>query len=184
VRIIAGEWKGRRIEAPAGRAVRPTSDRAREAWMSIVHPLLVGANVVDLCAGTGALGLEALSRGARFVDFVEMSTRTARTLKENIAALDAGRRCAVHEDDALRFLRKLTRSGALPYDVAFADPPYRLGLAEAIAAHWLEHPFATVLGVEHEARLELPGPCDTRRYGDTAVTFYRSEQRSPAVIPT
>ena len=175
MRIIAGEWKGRRIEAPKGRAVRPTSDRAREAWMSIVHPYLPGATVVDLCAGTGALGLEALSRGAKFVDFVEMATRTARVLKENVQSLDAAARCAVHEDDALRFLKKLTRSGALPYAVAFADPPYRMGLAEAIAAHWLEHPFATVLGVEHEARLQLPGAHDTRRYGDTAVTFYRSE---------
>ena len=174
MRIIAGEWKGRRIEAPKGRAVRPTSDRAREAWMSIVHPNLPGATVLDLCAGTGALGLEALSRGAKFVDFVEMATRTARVLKENVHSLDAGTRCAVHEDDALRFLKKLTRSGALPYDVAFADPPYRMGLAEAIASYWLEHPFATVLGVEHEARLTLSGDHDTRRYGDTAVTFYRS----------
>jgi 16S rRNA (guanine966-N2)-methyltransferase len=174
MRIIAGEWKGRQIEAPKGRAVRPTSDRAREAWMSIVQPYLVGATVLDLCAGTGALGLEALSRGARFVDFVEMAPRTGRVLKENIQKLGAGTRCLVHEDDALRFLKKLTRSGALPYDVAFADPPYRQGLAEAIAAHWLEHPFAAVLGVEHEAKLELPGAGDTRRYGDTAVTFYRS----------
>ncbi|MDQ8165608.1 MAG: 16S rRNA (guanine(966)-N(2))-methyltransferase RsmD [Gemmatimonadota bacterium] len=176
MRIIAGEWKGRRIEAPKGRAVRPTSDRAREAWMSIVHPHLPGATVLDLCAGTGALGLEALSRGAKFVDFVEATTRTARVLKENIHSLDAGARCAVHEDDALRFLKKLTRSGALPYHVAFADPPYRMGLAEAIAAQWLARPFAAVLGVEHEARLQLPGAHDSRRYGDTAVTFYRSEE--------
>ncbi len=184
MRIIAGEWKGRQIDAPKGRTVRPTSDRAREAWMSIVHPYLAGATVLDLCAGTGALGLEALSRGAKFVDFVEMATRTGRVLKENIHTLHAGSRCAVHEDDALRFLKKLTRSGALPYDVAFADPPYRLGLAEAIAAHWIAHPFATVLGVEHEAKLELPGVHDTRRYGDTAVTFYRAEQPSLAAIPT
>jgi 16S rRNA (guanine966-N2)-methyltransferase len=173
MRIIAGEWKGRTIKAPAGRSVRPTGDRAREAWMSIVHPQLVGAKVLDLFAGTGALGLEALSRGAAFADFVEESPRTIRTLETNIASLGAASRCAVHRDDALRFIGKLTRSGAGAYDIAFADPPWRTDLALAVANLWLASPFAVTLGIEHEATRELPGSVDTRRYGDTAVTFYR-----------
>jgi 16S rRNA (guanine966-N2)-methyltransferase len=171
VRIIAGEWRGRRIAAPKGRAVRPTSDRAREAWMSIVHPRLPGARVLDLFAGTGALGLEALSRGAAFVDFVEKSSRTARVLRENVEALGAGDRCEVHVDDALRFIARRP-SDAPAYDIAFADPPYRTGDAQAIAEAWLARPFATLLGVEHEATRTLPRGDDVRRYGDTGVTLY------------
>lgn len=187
MRIIAGEWGGRRIAAPKGRAVRPTTDRAREAWMSIVHPVLAGARVLDLFAGTGALGLEALSRGADFVDFVEQSPSTIRTLDANIAALGAGDRCAVHRDDAVLFAGRVGRATSAglgqtadltapgrPYDVAFADPPYHTDLAIAVAREWLEAPFATILGIEHEATLTLPSSHDVRRYGDTAVTFYRS----------
>ncbi len=150
--------------------------------MSIVHPRLPGARVLDLYAGTGALGLEALSRGAAFADFVEESARTARILDANIAALGAGPRAAVHRQDALRFLAVLERrAGArhgsdpatdVPFDVAFADPPYRQGHALAVADAWRRRPFARILGIEHEAGLALPGAADVRRYGDTAVTFY------------
>jgi len=171
VRIIAGEWGGRRLEAPKGRIVRPTSDRAREAWMSIVHPLLPGARVLDLYAGTGALGLEALSRGAAFVDFVERSASVARVLERNVAALGAGPRCAVHVADALRFLA--TPGGRPRYDVAFADPPYGTDDAERLVRAWLAAPFAAVLGVEHDATRPLPDGGDARRYGDTGITLYR-----------
>jgi 16S rRNA (guanine966-N2)-methyltransferase len=174
MRIIAGEWRGRTIKAPPGRAVRPTSDRAREAWMSIVHTDLPGARVLDLFAGTGALGLEAVSRGAAFADFVEESARSINVLKANIAELAAEPRCAVHRDDALKFIGKLARSGAGAYDIAFADPPWRTDLALATANLWLEHPFAKILGVEHEAKAELPGAIEVRRYGDTAISFFRS----------
>lgn len=173
MRIIAGEWKGRTIKAPAGRDVRPTGDRAREAWMSIVHLDLPGARVLDLFAGTGALGLEALSRGAASADFVEESARTIRVLQANIATLGAGTRAAVHQYDAIKFIGKLARSGAGPYDVAFADPPWRTDLALAVANLWREHPFAAILGIEHEAAAALPGSVDVRRYGDTAVSFFR-----------
>ena len=84
MRIIAGEWRGRRIAAPKGDSVRPTLDRVREAWMSMVHTSLPEARVLDLFAGSGALGLEALSRGAASVDFVENDPRTFRVLKENL----------------------------------------------------------------------------------------------------
>ncbi len=150
--------------------------------MSIVHPYLPGARVLDLFAGTGALGLEALSRGADFVDFVEESARTIKTLEANIHSLGAGDRCRVHRTDSLRFLEARAAGGAqtagaaaaAAYDVAFADPPYRTGLALAIAEAWLATPFARLLGVEHEAGLALPGGHDVRRYGDTSITFYRS----------
>ena len=172
MRIVAGEWRGRRIAAPKTGLVRPTADRVREAWMSIVQGAIPGARALDLFAGSGALGLEALSRGAAFVDFVEEDARTIRALQANIAALGAADRCAVHRGDALPFARRL--HDRAPYDLCFADPPYRLGLAARVAECWIAAPFAAILGVEHEARETLPAGGDTRRYGDTAITFYRT----------
>jgi len=170
VRIVAGRWRGRQIKAPSG-PVRPTADRVREAWMSIVQTSLPDALVLDLFAGSGALGLEALSRGARSVDFVENGPQALRTLAENAAALGAGSAFTVHRRDAIEFLESIA---AAAYDVAFADPPYRLGLGEQVATRWLEVPFATLLGVEHAAAESMPAGGDTRRYGDTAITFYRT----------
>ncbi len=176
LRIIAGAWRGRKFRVPEG-AVRPTADRVREAWLSIVHPALDGAQVVDLCAGSGALGLEALSRGAAHCDFVEHDARVRRTLGENIAALGATGRATVHADDALDAVGGILRAAG-PWDVAFADPPYAQGIATALAERWLRTPFATIFGIEHEAALTLPSaatgpPPDRRVYGTTALTFYR-----------
>src|SRR3954469_15063525 len=89
MRIVAGRWKGGPLPPPAGRAGRPTADRVREAWMSIVQPWLPDARVLDLFAGSGALGLEALSRGAASADFVEIAPPSLHTLRENAAALGA-----------------------------------------------------------------------------------------------
>lgn len=182
LRIVAGEWRGRRFKVPPA-GVRPTSDRVREAWLSIVHPHLDGARVVDLCAGSGALGLEALSRGAVSCDFVEKSPAVQRVLEANIIALTAGERSAVHRTDALAFLGAPDPESTPRWDVAFADPPYREGIAEALAQRWLAAPFATIFGVEHEAGVTLPSAADgsspdRRTYGDTAVTIYRSPTAS------
>ncbi len=138
--------------------------------MSIVQLSLPGARVLDLFAGSGALGLEALSRGAHSVDFIENAAHALTALRENADALGAGSAFTVHRQDAIRFLDGL-EGGA--YDVAFADPPYGLGLAEQVAARWLLVPFAAVLGVEHAATESMPDGGDTRRYGGTAITFYR-----------
>src|SRR5215216_6294588 len=154
MRIVAGRWRGRSIEAPVGRQVRPTADRVREAWMSIVGPLLPDASVLDLCAGSGALGIEAVSRGAAYADLVEIAPPSLRAIQENIDLLGAGDAIRVHRKDALRFIEGL-EVGA--YDVAFADPPYDLGLAPAIAERWLTVPFAGVLGIEHRRHERLPG---------------------------
>ena len=171
MRIVAGEWRGRRIVAPDDDRVRPTADRVREAWMSILGREIVGAKVLDLFAGSGALGLEALSRGAAVAEFVEINPRSLKALRANAETLGAGTAAIIHRADALRFA-----SGLRPadFDIAFADPPYKLGLAKAVAERWLEVPFAGVLSVEHWIRDEMPGGGDTRKYGDTAITFYRA----------
>lgn len=159
--------------------MRPTADRVREAWMSIVQPALPDARVVDLFAGSGALGLEALSRGARSADFVEAHASSIAALQKNVEALDAGDAARVHRADALRFVARLSREA---YDVAFADPPYREGLAVRVAECWLATPFARILGVEHEARESLPPGGDTRRYGDTAITFYHLDESTDPMM--
>jgi 16S rRNA (guanine966-N2)-methyltransferase len=170
VRIIAGEWRGRALVAPAGRSTRPTTDRAREAWMSILSPTIAGAHVLDLFAGSGALGLEALSRGAAEVTFVEDDPKAIGALRKNLDALGAADRVKIMRADAVAYAQGLD-AGA--YDIAFADPPYERGLATAVAECWITAAFAHILGVEHSPREPLPGAGDTRRYGDTLITFYR-----------
>jgi 16S rRNA (guanine966-N2)-methyltransferase len=137
--------------------------------MSIVGPWLPDARVVDLFAGSGALGLEALSRGAAFVDFVEISPASIATIKANAEHLGAGNAAIIHRADALRFAEKLEPAA---YDVAFADPPYDIELARRLAELWLATPFASIVGIEHRSTETLPGDPDRRRYGDTAISLY------------
>lgn len=189
LRIIAGRWRGRRIHVPPS-GVRPTADRVREAWMSIIQPHIPEAHVLDLCAGSGALGLECLSRGAAHCDFVEQSPAVLRVLQANIAALGAGESSRVQKADAVEFVGALADGGrrtdgvshpssdVRPYQLALADPPYATDLAERLAAIWLQRPFSDIFCIEHAAAVALPDAPDgtspdRRRYGDTAITIYR-----------
>jgi 16S rRNA (guanine966-N2)-methyltransferase len=171
MRIVGGRWRGHPLRPPADRRVRPTADRVREAWMSILQAELPDATVLDLFAGSGALGLEALSRGAARAEFVEIAARSLAALHANAERLGASNQIVVHKGDALRFIDKL-EPGA--FDIAFADPPYGLGLAELVALRWLDVPFAGTLGLEHRIDDPMPAGGDTRRYGDTALTFFRA----------
>ena len=169
MRIIAGEWRSRRIAAVRGRGVRPTTDRVREAWMAIVGDRLPGASVADLFAGSGALGLEALSRGAARVVFVERSRRAVAVLRRNIRALGAQGRAIVVAGDAMAHLRALD---PLHYDLALADPPYDHGYAARLLAEHRRCPFAREFWVEHRTDEALPpgAAAERRTYGDTALT--------------
>jgi len=140
--------------------------------MSILQLDLPDARVLDLYAGSGALGLEALSRGAASADFVEKDQKSLRVLQENIETLGAGELAKVHRKPALPFAEGL---GRFDYDVAFADPPYASGDAARLAEHWRSVPFSRVLTVEHGAKQAMPDGGDTRKYGSTAITIYRSE---------
>lgn len=170
MRIIAGRWKGRRIAAPPGDVVRPTGDRVREAWMSIVHPMLPDARILDLCAGSGALGLECLSRGAAECDFVEQAPRVLKLLQTNLDSLGGHPGATLHREEAVRFVAGVSREA---YDIAFADPPYASDLALQLAERWLAVPFASVFAVEHSSAVSLPSIGETRRYGTTSLTFFR-----------
>jgi len=168
VRIVGGQWGSRRIESPPDARARPTTDRVREAWMAILGERLRGASVVDLFAGSGAMGLEALSRGAARCDFVELSAPSLAALGRNVQALEVEPACVrIHRADALRFAARLE---PLAFDVAFADPPYTTAHASRIAALFRERPFARILGVEHDVHEDV-GSGDHRRYGRTVLTF-------------
>jgi 16S rRNA (guanine966-N2)-methyltransferase len=173
VRVVAGRLRGRRITAARGRATRPTSDRVREALFSILGPV-EGAAVLDLFAGSGALGIEALSRGAAAADFVETDARAMAAMEANLAALRLeGAR--VHRRDALAYLR----GAPGPYDLIFADPPYscapRLAgpLSRALPAALSEDALiVTESDKRHPLALELPLVLE-RVYGDTRIALHR-----------
>jgi 16S rRNA (guanine966-N2)-methyltransferase len=169
-RIVSGAWGGRRLTLPKDPRVRPTAERVREAWLSILGPDIMDANVLDLCAGSGALGLEALSRGARHATFVDLSAPSLDAIRRNIDTLGAGTRATVRRADAVRFVTGLD---AATFDVALADPPFSTDLAARIAERFRAVPFASVLAVEHAPTTAIAGG-ETRRWGDIAVTFFRA----------
>jgi 16S rRNA (guanine966-N2)-methyltransferase len=170
MRIIAGKWRGHIIDAPPGRKTRPTSDRVREAWMSAIQTEIEGSHVLDLFSGSGALGIEALSRGAAHATFVEQAAPAIRTLKTNIAKLgiDAELTTIVRAD-AIAFA---SSADELAYDIALADPPYNQGFAAELITSFVNRPFARWFWVEHASSESLPDIADarTRKYGDTALT--------------
>ncbi len=180
MRIIAGSARGRRLKAPPGNLTRPTSDKVREALFSILGQPPTDAAVLDLFAGSGALGLEALSRGAVSATFVDDNNQALQTLRQNIDELDLARASQVVRGEAIRQLRRLARASAR-FHWIFVDPPYATQLAEQslqeIAANQLLSPGGQVI-VEHDRRSEPSDAygslikTDMRRYGDTSVSFY------------
>lgn len=173
LRIVAGELGGRYVSAPPGRQVRPTREQVREAWFSALGERVVGARVLDLFAGSGALGLEALSRGAESVDFVESHRRVAEVLRENVEELGVSERVRLFRRDVAAFLeREVDRRD---YALALADPPYGEGWPARLAERLRRRPFAGLLCVEHEpgALEDEPGVVWERTYGDSALTFLR-----------
>lgn len=173
MRIVGGVWSGRRIAAPAGRQTRPTSDRVREAWMSALGPELQGARVLDLFAGSGALGIEALSRGAAHTTFVESGSPAIAALRRNLLALavpDGAYRLV--RGDVFRFVATAPERG---FDVALADPPYDRGDAARLARAFTDRPFSRILCIEHSrAEPVAADPVWQRRYGDSQLTFLRA----------
>ena len=130
MKLAGGEWRGRALRVPAGDAVRPTQDRVREALFSMLQGALEGATFLDLFAGSGAVGLEALSRGAARATFVECAPRHLACLKANCATCGAEARCTIVRADAFAWL---AAQQAPRFDIAFADPPYALGAEQGYA---------------------------------------------------
>lgn len=177
MRVIAGTFRGRRLSAVRGRDVRPTSERVREAIFDMLAPWVPQARVLDLFAGTGALGLEALSRGAHEAVFVEKAPAALHVLRANVAALGVAEKVRVLPMPVARALFVLAGERAV-FDVALVDPPYRKGHLEGEVVALLESSLMVpggVVAVEHAATERVPRVRAWKvhreaRYGDTAVT--------------
>ena len=177
MRIIAGELGGRRLKAPAGRGTRPTAERVREALFAMLGEL-DGDRVLDLFAGTGALGIEALSRGAASAVFVERDSRVAGLLADNLSALGLSPpRAEVRRADALKALRTASPDSG-KYDLVFVDPPYREAERwgselSAVLPPLLASGGRVVVESDRRAPLDLDLPVErSRRYGDTSITIH------------
>lgn len=184
MRISAGEHRGRRLQSPRGARTRPTSELMRQAIFNVLGTRIRGARVLDLFAGTGAVGLEALSRGASTATFVEWDRRTVGRLRANLAALDLTARSRVVVGDALPVLARLRAAGEA-FDCIFLDPPY----AEDLATQCIERlaPGAVlrengVLVVQAFHKTALPDRAGVlrrtwqRRYGESSLTLYAKEK--------
>lgn len=183
MRVIAGVAKGRRLVAPRGERTRPTSDRVKESWFSSLQPVLGGAHVLDLYAGSGALGLEALSRGAAAVTFVEKDRKALEALRTNLAAVDLPGATVVARDVQQVLGEDLADA---PFDVVVADPPYATDedeLARLLAALVRQLADEAVVTLERGRREPAPPwPAqliaeEPRRYGDT--TLHRARRHAP-----
>ena len=182
MRVIAGRLGGRRLSAPSGRTTRPTSDRVREAVFSMLGPI-DGVSVLDLFAGTGALGIEALSRGAAKALFVERDAAAVAALKGNLDRFELAEPVVrVRVGDALSALRSARRAGET-YDLVFVDPPYdQLRDSERELSALLPTVLApgarVVVESDRRAPAELPlAVAQRKRYGDTTITIHRTEDK-------
>ena len=170
MRIVGGRFAGRDLVSPDDFRVRPTAEAVRAALLDALAAEVAGARALDLFAGTGALGLEALSRGARSADFVEFRPASLHALKANVAALRVGRQSRVFKRDAIPFAEALP---ADRYDVAFADPPYGSKILDRVVAAWLQRGFARVFAVEHDPAHGIPDGAHRLDFPEGAVTIYR-----------
>jgi 16S rRNA (guanine966-N2)-methyltransferase len=191
VRIVGGNLGGRVLRAPSGAATRPTSEKVREAVFDILGSLdsafsFGGAHVLDLFAGTGALGLEALSRGAAHATFVDSARSAVTAIRGNLRALGVADRATVVAGDAV--VSAARHAPAAPWRLVFVDPPYRSDLARrAVAALPADHLAAgAVIVIEHDRHNAPPDRVgsllrtDQRRYGDTLISFFAAPRGGPA----
>jgi 16S rRNA (guanine966-N2)-methyltransferase len=176
MRVISGTAKGMRLRAPRGAKVRPTADHVRQALFDILGQRCTGLRVLDLFAGSGALGIEALSRGAAEAVFVESDPAAVRAILANLGATGLGELASVRRADAVRFVARPPRE---PFDLLFLDPPYERGLAfvarvlaKLVPGGWIR-PGGTVVAEAEAGELDLPAPLRetrTRRFGRTQIT--------------
>ncbi len=181
MRIIAGQFRGRRLQAPRGRNIRPTSDRLRETIFNMIGCDIAGHNVIDLFAGTGAMGIEALSRGAEHVVFIDKHPRALECVRRNMEPLEVRHRWQSIRWDVGQDLRCL-RALKVRFGYAFIDPPYNRGLVDRALRNLMEadamHTRSLIV-VEHDHLEGIAPPKgilslqDQRRFGKTLVTFLR-----------
>jgi 16S rRNA (guanine966-N2)-methyltransferase len=180
VRIIAGEFRGRQLLGPQGDATRPITDRAKQSLFDVLTPIIPGANVYDLFSGTGSLGLESLSRGAKFASFFEIDRSAIARLSQNVAALQVSDRARIVPGDLFRWfelsIRRPDSTHASGADIVFLDPPYRFLKSHPDEVHSHLRPTSVVV-FRHEGGDKLPLPnldsIDVREYGDMMIELLR-----------
>jgi 16S rRNA (guanine966-N2)-methyltransferase len=170
MRIVGGKLAGRDLLSPKDFRVRPTAEHVRAAVMDMLAADLRDARVIDLFAGTGALGLEAMSRGAKWCDFVEDRPSSLHSLKANVVRCQLKKKSRVFKRDALPFARDLKEDA---YDLAFCDPPYESRMLDRVIDHWKENRFSKILVCEHAKGHDLPRGKVQRTFDDTVITVYR-----------
>lgn len=182
MRIISGRLRGRKLIAPKLKSLRPTSDMAREALFNILGERVVGSCFLDVCAGVGTVGLEALSRGAEKVIFIERNAACVAALRNNIARCECEQQAKVMHSDALLALRRLAKAGE-KFDVIFADPPYDEQQLIMKLLRWFSEGVNLLKDnglviIQHSVKQLLPTECGplklTKRHciGETAFSFY------------
>ncbi len=181
MRIVAGAFRGRRLKTPKSMGIRPTTDRVREAVFSIIASDVPQAHVLDLFAGTGAMGLEALSRGAESAVFVDQGAEAVGLVRANIEVCGVRDRARILATSVTHAIRKLAGEGGA-FEVIFMDPPYGKGFLEKTLSelHRVAYP-STLVVAEHHVRDVSPAQWEgwvkarERRYGDTAISFYEKD---------
>lgn len=186
MRVIAGMAKGRRLKSLPGSATRPITDRVKEALFDILGPRLEGAHFLDLFAGTGSVGIEALSRGAERAVFVEQGRKAVELIKENLALTGLTGRAQVIRQNVFRFIRK---GAVAPFDIVYLAPPQYRGLGaetlRALDSHQeILKPEGLIIAQMHpkeyqELRLETLGLQERRKYGSTLLCFYSQKGLEP-----
>ena len=177
MRIISGIAKGRRLASPENRKIRPTSDKVKESLFSILQPYIIEAVFADICAGSGNIGLEALSRGAKWVEFVDNASDSCRLIKENAEKTGLNDFSLIRKDAAKYIAENKVRK----FDVVFADPPYKMGVPEKIMSalqknNILEPDGLLIIETASDEEAPLADGFELVRrnvYGDTAMLFYR-----------
>lgn len=187
--VMAGSAKGRRLLTPKDHSVRPTSGRVKEALFSILQVQVPGARVLDLFAGTGAIGIEAISRGAAYVVFVEPSPSSRRLLRQNVERCGMAAQATIAACAALDYLAAPPPGSSLPFDLVFADPPYQEldpdGLLSSLDRSAILKPSSIVI-LEHATSQPLPTqigrwvPRRQYRYGDTSLTRFERLKEGPS----
>jgi len=180
MRIIAGTYRGRKIDFPKTPDIRPTQDRIREALFNVIAPDIEGRKVLDLFAGSGSLGIEALSRGAKKVTFVDNNLKCIKIIKKNLEGIGITAEAEVYKQDAFKAIERLSASGA-SFDIVFIDPPYYKDLAKKALiklTHYVILSHNNIIVVEHYKKDALPEDLKgmalkkQKRFGDIFLSFY------------
>ncbi|BBI34491.1 16S rRNA (guanine(966)-N(2))-methyltransferase RsmD [Cohnella abietis] len=183
MRVISGQAKGHPLKSVPGSTTRPTTDKVKESMFSIIGPYFDEERVLDLFAGTGGLGIEALSRGAASAVFVDSSTQSIEVIRQNLKSTKLAERAEVYRNDGLRALKLLGRAGQ-PFDLIFLDPPYEMNNCDALLLDMIAKGLVAadaIAVVEHHHRVvygdEIGGFRRTRyvTYGEIALSIYRYE---------